>query len=145
MAHGARHLEQRSGAEFLTPATALRVLRIVVAVLIFIHGAYRLFAGGVVPFGEFLSGAHVPFGTAVAWLITIVEIVGSAALAAGVLVRPVALYFAAELAMGILLVHRHDGWFVVGGGRNGVEYSVLLIAVLLVQAWAAPALQRAES
>jgi putative oxidoreductase len=46
--------------------------------------------------------------------------------------------------MGILLVHRHDGWFVVGGGRNGVEYSVLLIAVLLLQAWVAPALQESE-
>ena len=63
--------------------------------------------------------------------ITLGEIVGTVALAAGLFVRPLALYFAAELAMGILLVHRHDGWFVVGGGRNGMEYSVLLIAVLL--------------
>ena len=37
------------------------------------------------------------------------------------------------------------GWFVVGGGRNRVEDSVLLIAVLLVQAWAAPALQEAKT
>ena len=32
-----------------------------------------------------------------------------------------------------------------GGGRNRVEDSVLLIAVLLVQAWAAPALQEAKT
>ena len=46
--------------------------------------------------------------------------------------------------MGIVLVHAPSGWFVVGGGRNGMEYSVLLIAVLLAQAWAAPALTREE-
>ena len=25
------------------------------------------------------------------------------------------------------MVHFREGWFVVGGGRNGFEYSVLLI------------------
>jgi putative oxidoreductase len=126
------------------PATALRVLRAVVAILLFIHGAYRLVSGGVAGFGEFLTGVGLPLGTAIAWVITLGELVGTVAVAAGLFVRPLTLYFAAELAMGILLVHRHDGWFVVGGGRNGVEYSVLLIAVLLLQAWVAPALQGSE-
>ena len=124
------------------PASALRVLRIVVAILLFIHGAYRVISGGVAGFGEFLSAAHFPVGPAIAWGITIGEIVGTVALAAGVFVRPLALYYAAELTMGIVLVHGREGWFVVGGGRNGAEYSVLLIAVLLVQAWVAPALQK---
>ena len=35
--------------------------------------------------------------------------------------------------MGIILVHLREGWFVVGGGRNGVEYSVLLVSIFLVQ------------
>jgi putative oxidoreductase len=29
----------------------------------------------------------------------------------------------------------HDGWFVVGGGRNGMEYSVVLIACLFAMHW----------
>ena len=33
------------------------------------------------------------------------------------------------------LAGRHLGWFVVGAGRNGMEYSVLLIACLLANAW----------
>jgi len=33
---------------------------------------------------------------------------------------------------GIALAHFPDGWFVVGGGRNGMEYSVLLILCLVV-------------
>ena len=36
------------------------------------------------------------------------------------------------LIMGIILVHFQEGWFVVGGGRNGMEYNFLLIIVLLV-------------
>ena len=29
------------------------------------------------------------------------------------------------------MVHGPEGWFVVGGGRNGVEFSVLLICCLV--------------
>jgi putative oxidoreductase len=117
---------------------ALRALRIVVAMLLFIHGTTRLITGGVAGFGDFLAAAHVPFAHAVAWVITIGEIGGTIALALGIAVRWIALYFAAELLVGILMVHIHSGWFVVGGGQNGMEYSVLLIAVMLAVAWAAP-------
>jgi putative oxidoreductase len=33
--------------------------------------------------------------------------------------------------MGIAIVHFKEGWFVVGAGRNGVEFNFLLIVVLL--------------
>ncbi len=118
---------------------AMHFLRVAVAALLFIHGAYRAAMGGVAPFGEFLDGNHLPAGLAVAWAITVVEILGSIALALGRWVRPLALWFAAELMAGIALVHWPEGWFVVGGGRNGMEYSVALIAMLLAQAWAGPA------
>jgi putative oxidoreductase len=32
--------------------------------------------------------------------------------------------------VGIVMVHAVNGWFVVGGGSNAVEYNVLLIAVI---------------
>ena len=41
---------------------------------------------------------------------------------------PLCLWFAAELTVGIVMVHAHAGWFVVGGGSGGMEFSVLLIA-----------------
>jgi putative oxidoreductase len=44
--------------------------------------------------------------------------------------------FAAVYACGIWLVHAAAGWFVVGLGRNGMEYSVLIITCLLALAWA---------
>jgi putative oxidoreductase len=117
-------------------SSALRALRIVVATLLLIHGSTRLLSGGVPGFGVALTEKRIPFGPALAWTITALEILGTLAMAAGFMVRPLALYFAAELAMGILLVHRHFGWFVVGGGQNGMEYSVLLISVFLALAWA---------
>jgi len=121
-------------------AEALVGLRFAIAALLFVHGLYRVASGGVAGFGDFLDGNHLPAGHLLAWTVTIMELVGTVILAAGRLVRPLALSFAAELAVGILLVHSHAGWFVVGGGRNGMEYSVALIAILLAQAWAgAPA------
>ena len=48
--------------------------------------------------------------------------------------RPFALLFMAIYAMGIVLVHAPEGWFVVGAGRNGMEYSVLLIGSLTLVA-----------
>ena len=118
----------------VAPHAALSAIRVVAALMMWIHGLARLFAGGVVPFGGWLDSIGFPFGPAIAWGITAIEILAPPLLAAGFLVRPLALYFAAELMMGILLVHRHDGWFVVGLGRNGMEYSVLLIAVFLTVA-----------
>jgi putative oxidoreductase len=107
------------------------VLRISLAVLLAIHGIYRIWVGGVAPFGEFLDGRGFPGGPVIAWAISIFEIAGGAALALGRFVTPIAIGFIAQLAAGIWLVHASQGWFVVGGGRNGVEYSVSLIAGFL--------------
>ena len=118
---------------------AWTVLRLVLAGLVAAHGGYRLFTGGSVPFGEWLVAQHVPLGAAGAWTVTLVEVAGAALLALGRLVFPTTLVLAAIYAVGIALVHAPEGWFVVGAGRNGAEYSVLLIVTLLcVGAQAAP-------
>lgn len=107
------------------------LLRVTVALQLMIHGITRIAIGGVGGFGSFLTDNHVPVGTVVAWLITGGEILGGAALAAGFFVLPLSCVFALELLMGIGLVHFREGWFVVGAGRNGMEYSVVLIAALV--------------
>jgi putative oxidoreductase len=114
--------------------TIFAVFRALVGVFLFIHGVARVLNHGVTPFGEFLSGQHFPLGLATAWLITIVELVGPVALALGYFVILLSLWFAFELLMGIVLVHGKNGWFVVGGGFNGAEYSVLLILCFLFMA-----------
>lgn len=122
-------------AALSTPAArsafAWRVLRILLAGLIAAHGWSRLLAGGVPPFGVFLETQGFPAGFLFAALVTATEIAGSLLLLSGRFVAPLCLAFAFIYSLGIALVHAKAGWFVVGLGRNGAEYSVLLIASLL--------------
>jgi putative oxidoreductase len=79
-----------------------------------------------------LTQTGFPLGFALAWTITIVEIVGGALLAAGFLVLPLSAWFAFQLLMGIYLIHGRVGWFTIGAGRNGMEFSVFLLLCLAV-------------
>lgn len=117
-------------------STALVFIRIVLATLMFVHGAARIANGTVDDFGGFLGAQGFPLGFYLAWGITIFELVGSVLLAVGFYTYIVALIFAVELIAGIALVHSKEGWFVVGAGRNGMEYSVLLVASFLAIAFA---------
>jgi putative oxidoreductase len=116
--------------------TALAFIRIVLAAVMFVHGASRISFGTVGGFGEFLGSQGIPLGFYVAWGITLFELVGSVLLAAGFYAWIIALVFALQLAVGIALVHYKEGWFVVGHGRNGMEFNVVLIASLLAVAYA---------
>ena len=118
-------LDARSALSWMT-------LRIILAGLIAAHGWARLFADGVVPFGTWLEGQGFPFGLAIAASITAFEMAGTVFFAIGRFVFPLSLLYAAVYVVGILLVHLPSGWFVVGLGRNGAEYSVLLIACLVL-------------
>lgn len=115
---------------------AIVFIRVVLAALMFIHGATRISNGTVDGFGEFLGMQGFPLGFYLAWAITIFELVGSVLLAAGVYTWIMALAFAVHLTAGIVLVHWKEGWFVVGAGRNGIEYSVLLVASFAAIAYA---------
>jgi putative oxidoreductase len=110
---------------------ALTLLRVGTALLLLIHGVARTYLGIVDDFGVVLTGWGFPAGFALAWAITAIEIAGGLSLAAGYLVRPLAAWFILQLVMGIYLIHGRVGWFVVGAGRNGMEFSVLLIVCLV--------------
>jgi putative oxidoreductase len=107
------------------------LLRAAVASVFVIHGITRIANGTVSGFGAFLGTWGLPAGAAIAWAVTVVEVAGGAALAAGIGVRWLAAWFIIQIASGIVMVHAPSGWFVVGAGRNGVEYSVLIIACLV--------------
>jgi putative oxidoreductase len=119
------------------PLLGLAVLRAGTALLLILHGIARAWLGIVDDFGVVLNSWGFPAGLALAWTITIVEIAGGLLLAAGWFVRPLCAWFALQLVMGIYLIHGRIGWFVVGAGRNGAEYSVLLLLCLAVIAMTA--------
>ncbi len=117
-------------------SNALIFIRVVLAILMFIHGAARISNGTVDDFGGFLTSQGFPIGFYIAWAITIFELVASVLLAAGIYAWIIALIFAVHLGAGIAMVHWKQGWFVVGAGTGGMEYSVLLIASFLAIAYA---------
>lgn len=99
--------------------------------LIFVtHGAARLVYGSVPDFGAFLDAQGLLIGVPLAWTVTIGEIACGSMLALGYKARYCVLFHAVVIAAGIALIHRSSGWFVVGHGSNGMEYSVLILAVL---------------
>lgn len=118
-------------SESARSAAGWTVLRCVLVGIIAAHGWARWLNGAVVPFGTWLSGLGFPAGLGIAATVTAVEILGTPLLLARRLVLPLCLVYACIYATGIVLVHAKAGWFVVGLGRNGAEFSVLLIACLL--------------
>ncbi len=107
------------------------ILRLTLAGLLAAHGWARLLNDAVTPFGEWLNGLGFMVGPLIAWAVTIYEIVGTVLLAAKKWIFPLTVGFMLIYLAGLVLVHLPAGWFVVGLGRNGMEYSVLLIVVLL--------------
>lgn len=128
----------------------LRLLRITLAALLLVHGIARIY-NGVEPFAGWLSSnltplhplarwfidLGVPFGAIVAWFVTLWELTATWLLGFGPKrwLPPISAVFIAIYAFGIWLVHAPAGWFVVGAGSNGSEYSVLLIICLTMLAW----------
>ena len=117
-------------------STALVFIRVVLAALMFVHGAARISYGIVDDFGGFIGSQGIPLGFFIAWGITLFEIIGSVLLAVGTYTWVIALLFAVELSVGVAMVHWKEGWFVVGAGRNGMEFSAILIASFLAVAYA---------
>lgn len=115
---------------------ALIVIRVLLAAVMFIHGAARISNGTVGGFGEYLGSQGFPLGFYIAWAITLFELVGSVMLAVGFYTWIVALVFALQLIVGVYMIHWKEGWFVVGAGRNGMEFSFVLIVSLLAIAYA---------
>lgn len=95
------------------------------------HGAARLYYNSVSDFGTYLNSQGFLIGVILAWAITIWEVVSGAMLAIGYKVKYCVIFHALIVITGIILIHLSNGWFVVGHGRNGVEYSVLILVVLI--------------
>lgn len=107
------------------------LLRALTGIIFVTHGAARIFLWTVPGFGEFLNATGFPLGLPLAWLITIGEIIFGTCLAVGYKVRYCAIFHSIVILTGIFLIHLPQGWFTVGQSSGGVEYSLLLLAVLI--------------
>lgn len=108
-------------------------LRFAIAVILFIHGVGGMFNNGVNDFGNLYLNqiGFAPFGLFLAWAIKLSHVATTFSLLFEKYVLWMGAVTISILVAGIVLVHYPNGWFVVGGGRNGVEFNFLLIFALV--------------
>ena len=108
------------------------ILRISIAIILLSHSVLGMFDGGINDFGNFYLNkiGFAPFGVAIAWIIKLSHVVCAILLVMNKYIRLACFATIFVLIMGIIMVHFKEGWFVVGGGRNGMEYNFILICVL---------------
>ena len=109
------------------------ILRLGVAIILLSHSLHGIFNNDVTNFGKlFLDPiGFAPFGVFIAWLVILSQTIGSILLILNRYVKWISILFILILINGIIFVHYPEGWYVVGAGRNGMEFNVLLILNLL--------------
>ncbi len=109
------------------------LLRISTAIILLTHSLVSIFNNGVNDFGNLYLNeiGFAPFGVAIAWSIKISHVVAAILLLLNRYIKLASIVTIFVLIMGIIMIHFKEGWFVVGFGRNGVEFNFLLICVLL--------------
>ncbi len=111
----------------------IAVLRITIAIILLSHSIPSIVSGDINLFGKLYLNeiGFAPFGVALAWAIKLSHIVAALCLILNRWILIPCLITIAVLITGIFILHIKDGWFVIGGGRNGIEYNVLMIAVIV--------------
>jgi putative oxidoreductase len=115
----------------LKPTLPIATLRMVVGVIFLLHASARIYNDSLTGFGDFLNQKGFPFGFYTAWTLTIFEIAGGFFL----FFRRFVIFFCIGeiviLITGIIIVHWQKGWFVSDISLGGIEYSIILITILV--------------
>tara|TARA_R110001592_G_scaffold22214_5_gene88668 strand:- start:6220 stop:6618 length:399 start_codon:yes stop_codon:yes gene_type:complete len=108
------------------------LLRFAVAIILLTHSIPGMFNNGINDFGNLYLNqiGFAPLGLAIAWAIKLSHLVAAFCLMFDKYVKWASLVTIFVLIGGIILVHFKEGWYVVGDGRNGVEFNFLLIFAL---------------
>jgi len=109
------------------------LIRWATAIILIMHSIPGMFNNGVNDFGNLYLNqiGFAPVGLYLAWTIKLSHVAAAILLILNRYLQWAVWPTVAILLVGIFMVHFPNGWFVVGGGYNGIEYNVLLIAVLI--------------
>lgn len=119
------------------PVQGLAIIRTAIALILIVHPIHGMIdPAGMHSFGEGLSADGFPFGLALPWLIVACQFAGCLGLIFNRFVVLSCIFNLIVLMVGVFYIHMSEGWFVVGAGRNGMEYSITLIACLSGIMWA---------
>ncbi len=120
-----------------TDDSALTIVRLVLGVIFFAHGAQKTlgwfggygFSGTM---GFFTQGMHIP--APLAFLAICAEFLGGIGLLVGLLGRVAAFGIFCNMLVAVVMVHRHFGFFANWFGNQkgeGYEYHLLTMAIAL--------------
>jgi putative oxidoreductase len=114
------------------PSPSIDLIRLAVALVILMHPLHGFAHPADIPgFGTFLTSVGFPFGLALAWMVLVTQVACSLGLIVRRWVVPACMGHIVILSVGILVFHAPLGWFVVGPGEGGMEFSVLMISCLV--------------
>lgn len=93
------------------------------------HSVLSIVSGDVNNFGvNYLDTiGFAPIGLYLAWMVKLTHAVSAFLLWIDRCIKPVAFCNIMIFVLGIYYIHWENGWFVVGGGTNGIEFNILLI------------------
>lgn len=109
-------------------------LRLVIAAVFLMHGGQKLFVYGIPGVTGAMHSMGIPLPQISAVVVTAVELLGGLAILAGVFTRWAALLLVCDMAVVVLKVKLHGGFFSPGG----VEFELTLLAGALTLALLAP-------
>lgn len=117
----------------MNPYNSTFLLRSAVAIILLMHSVPGMFNNGINDFGNLYLNqiGFAPMGVPLAWAIKLSHVVSAFCFLFEKYVKWAAIVTIIILVMGIIMVHFKNGWFVVGGGQNGIEFNFLLIVVVL--------------
>ncbi|REC76762.1 DoxX family protein [Chryseobacterium elymi] len=103
------------------------------SVILLMHSVVSIFSGDVNNFGRLYLDTigFSPFGLYLAWAVKLIHLFSALLIWSDRYVKPVSICNMFILMLGIYFIHWQNGWYVVGGGTNGIEFNILLICCFL--------------
>ncbi|WP_363463380.1 DoxX family protein [Halogeometricum borinquense] len=117
------------------------LLRLGLGVVFAVHGFGKLDIGplangaGVSGVTGFFTQLGIPLPGIMAWIVTLVEVVGGLLLLLGVFTRVASFLLAVDMAVATVLVHLPNGF---GVGDGGVEFTLVLFLGVLALVFLGP-------
>lgn len=111
----------------------LMALRVVTGIIFLAHGWQKFFQMGIEGVTGFFSSLGIPLASIAAPGVATLELVGGFLLIIGLLVRPLGVLFALDMAGAIFFAKTRNGF-----GFGNIEFELLLLAASLCLTMAGP-------